>query len=87
MALFHGIICKKPDGGWVNLFLVLGKVSYTLCMGKDLERPTEMHALSQTVFVGVSVKETPKPIGLPKRTVPWNDLWKNQKEFAKSFSV
>ena len=43
-------------------------------MGKDLERPTEMHALSQTVFVGVLVKETPKPIGLPKRTVPWNDL-------------
>ena len=29
-------------------------------MGKDLEHPTEMHALSQTIFVGASVKENPK---------------------------
>ena len=29
-------------------------------MGKDLEHPTEMHALSQTIFVGASVKEKPQ---------------------------
>ena len=60
----RGIIIKTNHGGWENLFSVLGKVSYTVCMGKDLEHPTEMHALSQTIFVGALVKENPKANGL-----------------------
>ena len=35
-------------------------------MDKDLEHPTEMHALSQTIFVGALVKENPEANELTK---------------------